>query len=172
MSKESIQDYFMGIIDGKIELYNGELIKINRNTWESGGLVFYNPIYLKYTIKEIRTALFAIAHIEKLKKKTIKKNNNKDLEFYFGTTGIFEEEIFGEDKNWVLHPIEVLEKLGENKNEYILKMANELIANSEYNCLYEVTTDQMFPLYCIWKKIEEYRDFISVDIFKDLKNDI
>ena len=127
---------------------------------------------MKYTIKEIRTALFAIAHIEKLKKKIIKKNNYKDLEFYFGTTGIFEEEIFGEDKNWVLHPIEVLEKLGEKKDEYLFKMFRELGTNSDFNCLTEVTIDQTFPLYCIWKKIEEYRDFISVDIFKDLKNDI
>ena len=169
MTEENIFNYFKGIIDGEIELDNGEKVSISKQL-DDGALLCFNPTYLKYSIQEIQMTLFSIGQLEKLfdGHSTLPKKN---IEFYFGTLGLFEEKLF-EDKRWILRPIEILEKLEKEERDKILEKAYiKLSKESDFKNLKEITTDQFLPLLMIWEFIKVYRDKMKIEIFKNLKDE-
>ena len=170
MAKENIFDYFKGIIDGEIELDNGESVFPISKQLDDGGLLFYNPIYLKYSIQEIQAVLLTIGHLEKAFDgySTLPKKN---IEFYFGTLALFSEDLF-EDKIWVSHPIDILNKLKEEERKQMLAQAYiKLSKESEFQNLNEITTDQFFPLLATWEFIKVFRAEMKNEMFNDLKNE-
>ena len=170
MAKENIFDYFKGIIDGEIELDNGETVFPISKQLDDGGLLFYNPIYLKYSIQEIQAVLLTIGHLEKAFDgySTLPKKN---IEFYFGTLGLFNEKLF-EDKTWVIHPVDILNKIEkEERNKMLAKAFIKLSKESDFKNLKEITTDQFFPLSCAWEFTKVFRNEMKNEMFNDLKNE-